>query len=84
MIYTETTIRSNRIERKEEIDVPKELVKLVNSADPVYGRNGYHYLGCNRKRQGGYTIDRLREYIDHHNIYCKQPGHSCNCPIILA
>jgi len=81
--YTETVTRFLPSAREESIEVPEELVKLVNSNDPQFGRNGILYMGCQRKRQGGHTIDRLYEYANHHRIYHEQYGHPCNCPVSL-
>ena len=83
MLYSEKVVRLVPTEFEEHIEVPETLVRLVNSRDKKFGRNGYHCLGCNRVRQGGYTIDRLREYIQHHSIYHIGYGHPCDCPIVL-
>ena len=90
MVYTEEVTRWRPITQAESIEAPEALIKLVNGNDEKFGRNGYHYLGCHRKKQGGHTIDRLREYIEHHNNYCKpyndQYGYQpnkCDCPIKL-
>jgi len=83
MIYTEEVTRLRPITEKEFVEAPEALIKLVNSNDEKFGRNGYHYLGCQRKRQGGLAIDRVYEYISHHNIYHKQHGHPCDCPVKL-
>ena len=82
MLYQETVTRLKPVEVVEEIEVPEALVKLVNSSDKEYGRNGYHYMGCQRKNQGGATFDRLREYVRQHQTYCIGYGHPCNCPIV--
>ena len=81
MIYTETVTRLRPITEQESIEVPEELVKLVRSRDPKYGRNGSHYRGRNRERQGGKTIDRLWEYTEYHKDYCEASGHPCGCPV---
>ena len=82
MLYQETVTRLKPVEVVEEIEVPEALVKLVNSSDEKYGRNGYHYMGCQRKCQSGTTFDRLHEYVRHHQTYCIDYGHPCNCPIL--
>lgn len=83
MQYTETVTRFLPVEKTESVEAPEALVKLVNGNDKEFGRNGYLYMGCQRDRQGGRTIDRLYEYISHHNIYHKEYGHPCNCPVNL-
>jgi len=86
MIYKETVTRlvEVAVEKEETIECPPELIKLVNSKDEKFGRNGYLYLGCERKRQGGYTIDRIRSYINHHKEYHEKYGHPCDCPIKIS
>lgn len=81
MLYTETVTRYLPVTREETIEVPEELVRLVNSNDSRYGKNGTLYLGCDQAKQGGRTIDRLRWYLSQHTIYYVQHGHPCNCPI---
>ena len=81
MNYQETITRMMPVEQTESIEVPEALVKKVNSRDPVWGANGCNYLGCNRKRQGGHTIDRLQEYVSHHQFYCVGMMRPCSCPI---
>jgi hypothetical protein len=43
--------------------VPENILCLVNSDDPKWGRNGIEYLGCHRESQGGTGGDRVREYL---------------------
>lgn len=83
MIYTEEVTRLKSVTEKEFVEAPEALIKLVNSNDKEFGRNGYHYMGCQRKQQGGLAIDRVYEYISHHNIYHIEYGHPCNCPVKL-
>ena len=83
MNYTEEVTRLVPTTREESIEVPDGLVKLVNGNDNEWGRNGYHWLGCERKKQGGHTIERLRHYIQNHQIYHVEYGHPCDCPIKL-
>jgi hypothetical protein len=78
--YTEEVTRFRPVTSTESIEVPDGLVKLVNGRDKKFGRNGYHYMGCERV-PGGHTIDRLQAYISHHRIYCMGYGHPCDCPI---
>ena len=44
-------------------EMPKELLRLVNSRDKKYGKNGFEWLGKNRECQGGTQIDRVREFV---------------------
>ena len=83
MLYTETVLRLIQVRKEESIEVPEALVKLVKGNNKEFGRNGLLYMGCERQRQGGLVIDRLRHYIEHHNAYCVGYGHPCNCPVIL-
>jgi len=81
MNYTEQVTRLQPVTKGESIEVPEALVKLVNGNDEKFGRNGYHYMGCERKQQGGHTIDRLRAYTTHHQSYHIEYGHPCDCPV---
>ena len=59
----------------EPLDAPKirpELLKMVNSRDKAWGKNGYEYMGKNREQQGGTAIDRLSELAAWHLCYGKQ------------
>ncbi len=84
MIHTEQVTRLTPVTKEESIEVPEGLVKLVNSNDEEWGRNGYKWMGCERKRQGGHTIDRLRHYIQNHQTYHIEHRHPCDCPIKLS
>ena len=81
MIYTEQVTRLVPTVKEESVEVPEGLVKLVNGNDEKWGRNGYNWLGCERKRQGGQTIDRLRHYLENHKTYHEFYSHPCDCPI---
>ena len=81
MKYTEEVKRWQQVIITESIEVPEDLIKLVNGNDREFGRNGYNYMGCNRSKQGGATIDRLQEYINQHS---HGPMSKCACPIKLA
>lgn len=65
MVYKDKVYRSVSVEREERIEVPTELVKLVKGNDPEWGRNGHHWLGCERGK--GKVIDRLQSYITDYN-----------------
>ena len=82
MLYAERVKRLVTVERDESLEVPDGLVKLVNGRDKEFGRNGYHYMGCERHQQGGTTIDRLNAYVYHHQFYHVEMGHPCGCPIV--
>lgn len=81
-IYTETVERFVTIEREESVDVPDGLVKLVNGRDKKFGANGYRYMGCQRRHQGGTTIGRLSAYLHFHQMYHVEYKHPCDCPIV--
>ena len=83
MKHTEEVTRLQPVTKTETIEVPEALVKLVNGNDKEWGCNGYKWMGCHRRGQGGYTIDRLREYISNHRIYHEHYGHPCDCPVKL-
>ena len=85
MTYTETVTRIRPVEVTESIHVPAALVQLVNGRDKRYGRNGTYYIACNTARNGGATIDRLMEYVHHHDTYHDEDKcEPCDCPIKLA
>ena len=46
-----------------------ELLKLVNSRDKEWGRNGHAYIAASRAAQGGTALDRLRELAMQHLDY---------------
>ena len=83
MQYTETVQRLVPITREESVNVPEGLIKLVKGNDKKWGKNGYAFMGYDRDRQGGNVIDRLREYISHHNTYHVIHSHPCDCPVKL-
>ena len=82
MLYRQMVKRFVEVEKEESIEVPAELVKLVNGNDPRYGRNGHFWLGCNRGKSR--TIDRLYQYVQNHQdeITFSRVG-GCQCPIKL-
>jgi len=41
--------------------IPSQLQKLLDSRDPKYGRDGTQWMGKNREKAGGTTLDRARE-----------------------
>ena len=81
MTYTETVTEMVPTAVTKTIEVPDGLVRLVNGHDKEFGRNGYHYMGCERANMGGTTYDRICAYIHHHRTYHELCGHPCNCPI---
>lgn len=42
-------------------DIRPALLKMVNSRDKQWGRNGIEYIGAYREKQGGTALNRLRE-----------------------
>ena len=54
-------------------DIPETLLKLVNSNDRRYGKNGYEWMGSHRDQQGGTEIDRVREYVTKAIYYKDNP-----------
>lgn len=41
--------------------IPEEIAKVIDGRDKRWGRNGYEWMGSNRERQGGRTLNRARE-----------------------
>lgn len=61
MIYKAQMNRLVAVQREESIEAPEALIKLVKSNDKQWGRNGHHWMGCERGK--GKTIDRLQSYL---------------------
>ena len=62
-------------------DIPEELLKLVNSSDEKYGKNGYEWMGSHREQQGGTEIDRVREYVTKAIHYKDNPLNIDDCKL---
>jgi len=41
--------------------VPEHVRKVIDGRDEKWGKNGFEWMGTNRERAGGTTLDRARE-----------------------
>lgn len=54
-------VKSMNMKVEEFPPIPEKIRKVLDGRDKRWGKNGYQWMGGNREKQGGTTLNRARE-----------------------